>query len=156
LTFTTVSPDKSLDPAISQADNEHVLRFTTWLRDFKDRPRAYAVGRELEQLFRDNADRLHRLARVVLDEGGELRDLAYAGRVADRAVELNGGADPSYLATQAEVAYRRGDLERARAIVRAAAARLEGQPPYVAEAVKAAVAAYDREAAAATQPAGTP
>lgn len=144
LFFSTMSPEKNLDPAIKTEHFLKQMRFVTLLRDFDDPNQAYEFGRALVRELWDDGPGLNRVAWAVLTEDGiNRRDLAFAQRIAERANELTGEKDPTVLNTLARACFERGDVAAAVRWARRAVERLEGAAPDVAEKVRAALAQYE-------------
>lgn len=107
---------------------------------------AYAVGRRLLELGRDDAHLLNELAWTTVDDAGVThRDLDFAMEAAVRAVELTREQDAAILDTLARVHFEQGDLDQAlrwqrRAVERAEDVRLRRE-------LQRALDRYERAAA---------
>jgi thiol-disulfide isomerase/thioredoxin len=80
----------------------------------KDYSRAYALGTQLSDAIKDDAQTLNEVAwTLTTDETIEQRDLDLALQMALRASELTSNSDAAILDTVARVYFEKGDLARA-------------------------------------------
>lgn len=139
LLCNTVPPDKSLDPAVPQAENQRHLKILTLLRDLDQPAEGYALAAAFAKDHWESGTALARLAGDILREPGiRQRDAALARRLAQRAAELS-GSDPGVLETLALAAFQVGDLEEA---VRRQAAAIEAAPAPARDALRGTLDRY--------------
>jgi thiol-disulfide isomerase/thioredoxin len=81
----------------------------------EDYPAAWAQGKKLTELFKDNAPALNNLAWIIVDPSGPVKkpDLALAESAATRATELTKGENASFLDTLARVYFAQGHVDKA-------------------------------------------
>lgn len=145
LLANTVSPEKSLDPAIKQPHNLRHLKFLTLLRDFDDPAGAYAFARPYMNDVWDEAAPLNRLAfDIVAEDGVHSRDFGFALAAAKRACELTKHADASMLDTLARVHFERGELDEAIRVQKIAVEKAATLPPPASQPIHEALGRYEK------------
>ena len=143
LGLSTVTPDKSLDPSISQQEYAEERRFLMLARDLGDDVGADAHFRQLMRASWEDADRLERLALMVITERGiERRNLGLALEAAERADQLQSGRDALLLNTLARIRYERGDVDDAVQTQERALELIDDQQPNARPAVEANLRRY--------------
>ncbi|MCH8125526.1 YceI family protein [candidate division KSB1 bacterium] len=114
LLFSTISPDKSMDPTDNPGHHAKQLKFLTMLRDLNEPDAAYEFGETFMQEVWDSPRQLKRLANTTATKDGILkRDFDFALKAAKRASELNENKDASSLTTIATIYYKKGELSLA-------------------------------------------
>ena len=113
LLFSTISPDKSMDPTDNPGHHAKQLKFLTML-DLNEPDAAYEFGETFMQEVWDSPRQLKRLANTTATKDGILkRDFDFALKAAKRASELNENKDASSLTTIATIYYKKGELSLA-------------------------------------------
>ncbi len=129
LLASVAPPDHSYDPRIARDEFHELLNFVTYIRDFNDPQKGYALGGDLLRARAGNSALLNELALAVINEDGiETRDLDFALRAASRACELSAD-DDAMLATRAQVHFKRGEPSLAVAWQEKALAAMRDAPP---------------------------
>lgn len=149
LLANTVSPEKSLDPALKQPHNIRHMQFMTRLRDFDDPAAAYELGRKfMKEVWDDPAPLIRLAGETAAEDGIRTRDWAFALEAAQRACELSKNENAAHLDTLARVQFERGDLSEALRVQKIAVEKSAALPPPVAQSIKDALAKYERQLAA--------
>jgi hypothetical protein len=143
----TMSPEKLLDPEIKPAHHIRQMRLLTLLRDLNDPDKGYEFGRAYLREIWDDAPALNRVAGVLLtDDGIEARDLSFVLKAVQRANELTGFKDATFLNTLASVYGEKAEWETCLKWAREAMAHLEGVNPERAEEIRAALERWEARA----------
>jgi len=143
----TMSPEKLLDPQIKPAQHIKQMRFLTLLRDLNDPDKGYEFGRAYLREIWDDAPALNRVAGVLLtDDGIETRDLSFVLKAAQRANELTGFKDATFLNTLASVYGEKAEWETCLKWAREATANLEGVKAEQAGEIRAALERWEARA----------
>lgn len=149
LLANTVSPEKSLDPALKQPHNIRHLQFMTRLRDFDDPAAAYEMGRKfMKEVWDDPAPLIRLAGETAAEDGIRTRDWAFALEAAQRACELSKNENAAYLDTLARVQFERGDLSEAVRVQKVAVEKAGTLPPPAAQPIRDALARYEKRQAA--------
>lgn len=105
--------DKNINAAPDN-NNLKMQKFTTILTKMKDSDRAYSYGEDVIRAGWDDSQLLNAIAWYVVDNGDvPHRNIAFATKAANRAMELTNGEDAAILDTVARCHYEAGDLDRA-------------------------------------------
>ncbi|MBI5863807.1 MAG: hypothetical protein HZB38_04740 [Planctomycetes bacterium] len=145
LLANTVSPEKSLDPAIKQPHNIKHLRFLTQVRDFDDPVAGYAWGRTFMHEVWNDSGPLARLALdTVAEDGIRSRDFAFALEAAGRANEVAKGESAQVLDTLARVHYEKGDFDEAIRVQRQAVEKSKSLPPAASQPFADTLSKYEK------------
>lgn len=145
LLANTVSPEKSLDPAIKQPHNLKHIQFLTQVRDFDNPAAGYAFGRKYMKEVWDDPAPLNRLAfDIVAEDGIRTCDFGLALEAAKRAVELEKGEKAQALDTLARVHFERGEVDDAIRVQKQAVEKSASLPPPASQPIKDALARYEK------------
>lgn len=146
LLANTVSPEKSLDPALKQPHNIRHMQFMTRLRDFDDPAAAYEMGRKfMKEVWDDPAPLIRLAGETAAEDGIRTRDWAFALEAAQRACELSKNENAAHLDTLARVHFERGELIDAVRVQKMALEKAGTLPPPMAQPIKDALAKYERQ-----------
>jgi len=110
--FKTLDEIVALQP---QAKSSIAMtKFGYLLEEKKDYDRAYKLGHEMTESFKDDSMVLNGIAWTIVDTAGlERRDLDLAMKAATRADELTKSKDGAILDTLARVYWEKGDKKKA-------------------------------------------
>jgi hypothetical protein len=143
----TMSPERNMYANIKNENHIKQFKFLTLVRDFDDREKGYAFGRQYMKEIWDDSVALDRLAAATLElERSESRDLAFALKAAQRANELTGYGDPILLNTLALAHHEMGNLDEALKRSRQAVEHIEAAGPELGPGIRAALQRYEVEA----------
>lgn len=114
LLFSTVPPNKCLDPTITQAQYDAERKFESLLRDFGDPKAGYAFAKDYLSAHPGDADARSRLARFVL-EGADVRhrDRPSARAWTESALQMSKSPSADLCDVLASIKAEAGDLKSA-------------------------------------------
>lgn len=145
LMLSTVSPETPGNPLDNPANLHARMRFMTFLRDFNDPKRAYEYGNQLLKDHGDNAQVLQQVALIVAQTPGiARRDLGFARKAAQRALDLSQGKSPGALAALATISFVGNDVSAAVEWQRKAIENAKGGPPRQLQGLNRTLARYEQ------------
>ena len=112
--FNTVSPDRPGNPTDDPGLYAKQLHFTTLLEDLRKVDEAYQYAGQLSREIWDSPQQLSRLANAMSSTSeAAARDLGFARRLTERAIEISSQPDPQILAGMARIQESLGDYTQA-------------------------------------------